>query len=1353
MENFEGMVRSTTRDKNPPNTWEFARNILLSKSKTNIVNEDGFDYIHPIPGDFIGKIETNEEIIYFSVDGLFSCIGYYKTNLLGSTYIPVIRSIHLGFKLNRPIEGISFYNYKKELIILFCDGVFLDSNTPKLINVTNIGVDLDVNLELVDSADLGQLELYNQILNADIDTTYLDNGTLEADVAYITYAYVLPDGVSTTAYLPLIEVSYPTTGFRQDLKRNLQIDFTRLDPTYNKLKIGLVIKSNDGIFGYESSIRSYTGTDYSTIVSTLSAFTSVAADSLIIPVAVYNRIRTISTVNSQVVIGNLVGQEEFPFQKYANMLELGLRYDIRNEKEHTNPILCPDDVYAFYISLELLDGSFTKEFHIPGAVANPVNNELVDLTDADLIALGLNDLIGTDTYKRFRIFNTGGFQTLSPIGNPVSSDMSKLNWGYWENQELYPNSDEYNSTIDYTGALLTGQDLRGTNIKYHRVPGLDNLVKGFPCILGYTDRNNPEMIGSTGAFFQGAIPAFAVEVTNFDTIIPAEIRNKIQGYKLSIVKKSQGSSLIEDINFIKQARVTHQDTDAGIQDFMTTPYINDPNSHNYNFSQYGLSYIRSVNLSINKSTVIGKLVKANYGVNSALIRATSGGDGNEEIDTKDFTFIYGNIGGISVLPFSSTVLPMYLRIPDTQRFAVIKDVSYLPGNNIPAGTLLGEETIVLKAHNTLALPDPTSSLPTIPTRWNPLLMVIPDDSLDSITLTIDAFTPNVGYVPYTYSTGSTSALNAIDVSSTFINLLKDVYPGFKPKDFITIGKVSLRTIPNTLSENLIRNCGDTFTHNLYNTIVSRAVGNDATGRIIYNQYVAKGIISTTNNSEVYMTKDRDYGIAYDTSDASTKFSEMLTFNYNKTIFNSPIFNSLNDLYIGILFDIDIITINYFPYRIAFSLKIQSENLSINNVRTFLANSYIDMLNDRGEVVALRGSNKVLYIHQKFSLFTATIKDKLTTVEGTTYLGEGSLFDRTPDEVLDASNKGYIGCTSQFASIIYKDGYICYDQIKGKIFIVNTRNAIEISKQGLSIYFSENSNTFDKYHSIDRFSNIQPLDNPYQQVGYIIGFDDKYNRLLITKKYFRFLKPLNVIVEPFTVYVFDGEWYYSQYTNAAPTVITRLNYRDTDNFAEESKTFSYNLDTNTWICEHDYFPICYPTTNLGLYAISSESDLYKTNSLITKGLYFGVKFKSYVDLIFNTRHDLSKIYQSVSWTTITRDRATNAILFFKTIDAIRLYNNYQCTELIELLPDTLSLDRNVEGVWNFNEFRDMVINRDLPIVDKYGSIIESNINNNRSWFEKSNFIHTFIVVRMIMNNTDNKEVTIQNVNIKSRISDR
>ena len=244
MESFKGLFRDGTRVKTPPSMWEFARNILLGKGFQSISNEYGFELEAIIPGILIGIISANEETVIYSVDGGFSCIGIIKSDN-PTVYIPKIRSVYFGFKVNRPIEGVFYYNHNKELIVVWCDGVFLDSNTPKLLNLTDMDLLLTPLLELVNPTDIDNVNLFNSTQEGLCKITYGVNIALPLDIVYVTWTYIQNDGVSTTGYFPAHHIAYPVYQFNDEKQRSIIINLTELDSNYTQLKLGLIINKDN----------------------------------------------------------------------------------------------------------------------------------------------------------------------------------------------------------------------------------------------------------------------------------------------------------------------------------------------------------------------------------------------------------------------------------------------------------------------------------------------------------------------------------------------------------------------------------------------------------------------------------------------------------------------------------------------------------------------------------------------------------------------------------------------------------------------------------------------------------------------------------------------------------------------------------------------------------------------------------------------------------------------------------------------------------------------------------------------------------------------------------------------------
>ena len=1336
MENFLGMHRDSARVKNPVGTWEFAQNLLMQKGKGSISNEYGFDIQAPIPGDYLGCIATNEETVVFSIDNGFSCIGTIRTDN-PFVYIPKIRSIYLGFKINRPIEGVFFYNYRKELIIVFSDGVFRDSNTPKLVNLHTVNTLLNGLYEFLTPALVGNINLFPTTLEGQLDISYTGENTLPIDIVYISFCYVLDDNISTTAYFPASHIAYSEHEWEEKNRRRITLNFTELDNSYGQIRIGLLVYHEGSIIGYESDNLSFLNNSLSFTIDSLTPFKETASD-IFIPTIFYNRIKSMTIQDNRLVIGNIATSDELdsevnnPLQKYINKLEVGLKFVTDRDDLYNHPTLCPDEVYAIYIQPQLLSGEYLNAYPLIGP--NPNNpSELNVLDNAALTALGLHSAgqgVEVGMWKEFHIKNTGGFVLPAPyIDNNAHNE---LRWGYWENEETYPNIPEFDSTVDYNGNPLGGSDLRNTPIKYFRVPGLDAIAAKVPCLTGYTHENKSTLINNeAGTEFYGRVPRFGVYIKNFEAVFPTEILDKLQGFKILIVKRKNGNKIVEDITYAKNiAKIPFTDNYEVYPEISVfgNPFdsFGDDDYHPNTVDidrWYGKATLYSPTLLHTKATISPRLVKVNYAM----------------------AVPEPYVAQRPITGTGYTDVTRFTLLPDDQRYAIAQRITYRPVNNIAASNEFSEEKVVLFANNYLEGTD----------KWNPFLIV----GTTSVNTTLQDYNSTTRlYAPRIYSGGAgSSAYNQLlDLIPciTLLNLQKNIYFGFNPKEFIVLGRVSLSN-----SDEVVRHNGDVFTNNYIRTIKRRVntfrINVDpgaSTPNWVYLTVIStgdlllKGLWAVQNNSSIKVEDTILYG--GETYNISGGPPPLDSDNYEYNYYNNEIVRNLNDLVAITAKSVQntIQFLNYFPFRVARTPKIANENLSTNVLRTFRANDYYEMPNNRGEVIAVRGTARSLYIQQKHSLFVASLKDKLNTGQTETYLGEGDIFDRTPDEIKFNTDKGYIGCTNQIACIIFPEGYAVVDQIKGNIFIIGTQFT-EVTKIGMTNWFQENWNT-EGYYTLDRFGNKQPVDNPYNSIGHLVGYDETYNRLLFTKKYYRFLFPNLVGTE----YSFDGEFYYQVIEDEE----IRLDYNNSEYFKEESKTLSFDIGSGKWISEHTYFPNGYYFNTFGLFSfhkdITNIVNMYKHNSLTqNRGTYYdNVTYASYIDLIFNGRLDLVKHYQAVEWESVV-EAINGARLYNKTIDKVAIYSDYQCSGEVDVNQFTTA--RNTEGLWQLNEFRDIAVDRTLPLVREDGSINVNNLNNNRSYFEKSFFIGTFVVVRLIMLNNTTDDVYINFVNVKSRISKR
>jgi hypothetical protein len=205
-------------------------------------------------------------------------------------------------------------------------------------------------------------------------------------------------------------------------------------------------------------------------------------------------------------------------------------------------------------------------------------------------------------------------------------------------------------------------------------------------------------------------------------------------------------------------------------------------------------------------------------------------------------------------------------------------------------------------------------------------------------------------------------------------------------------------------------------------------------------------------------------------------------------------------------------------------------------------------------------------------------------------------------------------------------------------------------------------------------------------------------------------------------------------------------------------FTLSFCNSVWISEHDYSPHSLVYNRSGLFAVDNNlNKLFKHNNPLNKCIYYDGQIKeSYIDVVFNESPDITKTLRSVNWLSDTT-KLDGTVLREETLTHIIVFNNSQCSGIIDLKANKNlwfgSDARNVEETWNFNDFRDLLKNNTLPILDNKNELILSNINNSKSWFDKSLFISKFVIIRFIKDNLTQNNLHIIGVNATFKKSDR
>lgn len=195
------------------------------------------------------------------------------------------------------------------------------------------------------------------------------------------------------------------------------------------------------------------------------------------------------------------------------------------------------EVYSFYISFILEDGSESFGYHIPGrnviATGGPSWDTAWERSALSInvpSAFNPNEILATDP-------NARNYQYLD------TSIATGSSMGYWENQnELYPNTNDFDIwETNSAGDPIQVGSLRGKNVRHHKMPSNHNII--YSHVIPNTDYSTPNIItAGDSVVFEESVRILGIELSNIR--IPKFILQQIQGYKVYYAKRTQANKTI-----------------------------------------------------------------------------------------------------------------------------------------------------------------------------------------------------------------------------------------------------------------------------------------------------------------------------------------------------------------------------------------------------------------------------------------------------------------------------------------------------------------------------------------------------------------------------------------------------------------------------------------------------------------------------------------------------------------------------------------------------------------------------------------------------------------------------------------
>jgi len=212
------------------------------------------------------------------------------------------------------------------------------------------------------------------------------------------------------------------------------------------------------------------------------------------------------------------------------------------------------EVYAFYISFVLKDGTETYAYHIPGRKAesiewNTSGGSVLETSKLDNLTEGFNQ----------GVLDTAEIQSLFPdaklyqVTDTSLIDVNNDRCGYWENEnETYPNTPDFDLySVDTSGeAISLNASLANTKVRHHKMPSNKQSSYSYVKASGDTSTCSPEISSQTGMSntqmqsleLYESVNILGIKLSNIK--IPEFILNQIQGYKIYYAKREQNNKTV-----------------------------------------------------------------------------------------------------------------------------------------------------------------------------------------------------------------------------------------------------------------------------------------------------------------------------------------------------------------------------------------------------------------------------------------------------------------------------------------------------------------------------------------------------------------------------------------------------------------------------------------------------------------------------------------------------------------------------------------------------------------------------------------------------------------------------------------
>ena len=352
-------------------------------------------------------------------------------------------------------------------------------------------------------------------------------------------------------------------------------------------------------------------------------------------------------------------------------------------------------------------------------------------------------------------------------------------------------------------------------------------------------------------------------------------------------------------------------------------------------------------------------------------------------------------------------------------------------------------------------------------------------------------------------------------------------------------------------------------------------------------------------------------------------------------------------------------------RVIYSDPANSSNYLSDAWRIFRPGNFYDFPKQGGRLLDLNsGENERVYA--RFENTTKVYNSRITLSTTSPYqleIGNAEMFKQKPVD-LSKTDLGYIG-TQHKAYVKCEYGTFWVDAKRGHIYQITGDGFNEIKTENNFNWFKQNL----PFQIIKDFPEVD-VDNPQADLGIVMGWDERYERVFITKLDYRVRKDITGQVT-----YQDRKFFYSSNVGT-----TEVSLTDSTIFESKSWTVAYSPKLKNFISFYSYLPNFF-VPQLGHFQTIKNSgvgaSIWNHNlSVFTYQTYYGTLYPYILEYNVNSfpqvstvnsvtlMQDIQEYYSDYEYYSLSTANKKNVANFTKAI----IYNKEQSSGIIKLIPE-------------------------------------------------------------------------------------